>query len=336
MANVATNAILRAKINGIINDIMVKTTADQVFVNETTTLAAHLLTLAKQADLDTLQQAVDALGALAKKDKIAYADLESALATLIDGKAEATALNELAERVTAEEGKVATLIGADTGKSVRKIANEELAAQLIGESAKESLDTLEEIAAWIQNHPDDASAMNAAIEALQAQLSGIDAGNGTVKKYVDDAIAALKIGDYAKAADLTALDAKVDTGDMTVSQFVADAIKNKADKATTLAGYGITDAYTGEVIDQKITDAVRTATGGESAASVKADLEAYKTSNNSRVDELEAKKHEHANKDVLDGIDAEDVAAWNGKAKLFVQAEEPADMTENDLWIALV
>lgn len=53
--------------------------------------------------------------------------------------------------------------------------------------------------------------MNAAIAALQNQLEGIDAGNGTVKKYVDDAIAALSIGDYAKAADLTALAGRVTT-----------------------------------------------------------------------------------------------------------------------------
>lgn len=118
---------------------------------------------------------------------------------------------ELSGRVTTVEGKVTTLIGSDADKSVRTIANEELAAQLIPESAKESLDTLTEIAAWIQSHPDDAAAMNTAITALQNQLSGIDAGDGTVKRYVDDAIAALKIGDYAKAADLTTLAGRVTT-----------------------------------------------------------------------------------------------------------------------------
>ena len=67
-----------------------------------------------------------------------------------------------------------TLIGTDTGKSVRTIANEELAAQLIPEGAQESLDTLTEIAQWIQDHPDDAAAMNTAI----AKLNGIVAGIG--------------------------------------------------------------------------------------------------------------------------------------------------------------
>lgn len=102
-------------------------------------------------------------------------------------------------------GKVNTLVGADANKSVRTIANEELAAQLIPEGAKESLNTLSEIAAWIQAHPDDAAAMNAAITALRNK---VDTGNKNVSAYVNDAIDALNIGDYAKAADLTTLEGK--------------------------------------------------------------------------------------------------------------------------------
>lgn len=115
-------------------------------------------------------------------------DKITGLQTTLDSKASADTL-------AATDGKVATLIGNDTAKSVRTIANEELAAQLILEGAAESLNTLQEIAAWIQEHPDDASAMNSAITALQAQLTGINSGNGTVKAYVDVAIFALNIGD---------------------------------------------------------------------------------------------------------------------------------------------
>lgn len=77
---------------------------------------------------------------------------------------------------TAIDNKVTTLVGTDTDKSVRTIANEELAAQLIPENAKESLNTLQEIAAWIQSHPDDASAMNQAIAALQTLVGTIPEG----------------------------------------------------------------------------------------------------------------------------------------------------------------
>ena len=123
------------------------------------------------------------------------------LQTALDGKADDSDVTTLAGRVT-------TLEGSDAGKSVRTIANEELAAQLIPESAQESLDTLAEIAAWIQEHPDDASAMNAAIEALQAK---VDTGEQTVSAYVTAAIAALNIGDYATAASLAELAGRVST-----------------------------------------------------------------------------------------------------------------------------
>lgn len=120
-----------------------------------------------------------------------------------------------AATVTTISGKVDTLIGSDNNKSVRTIANEELAAQLIPANAGEALDTLQEIAAWIQSHPGDATAMNSAITALQSKLTlGKDGSNkeyATVKLYVEAAIAALNIGNYALAADLTALAGRVKT-----------------------------------------------------------------------------------------------------------------------------
>lgn len=135
----------------------------------------------------------------------AYVDAKTA------GIASDEALTALADRVTTAEDELDILIGSDANKSARTIANEELAKQLIPENANEALDTLGEVAAWIQAHPNDASAMNAAIAKLQAILAGIggDGEKATVVAYVTDAIAALNIGDYAKAADLTALAARV-------------------------------------------------------------------------------------------------------------------------------
>ena len=143
---------------------------------------------------DVVAGSIEGLGALAAKDQVAEADLESALAAKINGKADQTTVD--------------TLVGADTGKSVRTIANEELAAQLIPEGAQESLNTLQEIAQWIQDHPDDAAAMNTAIEALETK---VDTGEQTVSAYVTAAIAALNIGDYATAAALTAVADRVTT-----------------------------------------------------------------------------------------------------------------------------
>ena len=95
--------------------------------------------------------------------------------------------------ISTVNGKVTTLIGSDTAKSVRTIANEELAAQLIPANAKEALDTLQEIAAWIQSHPGDASAMNTAITNLQNLVGTLpqDTEETTVVAWVTAELAAL-------------------------------------------------------------------------------------------------------------------------------------------------
>ena len=95
--------------------------------------------------------------------------------------------------ISTVNGKVTTLIGSDAAKSVRTIANEELAAQLIPANAKEALDTLQEIAAWIQSHPDDASAMNTAITNLQNLVGTLpqETEETTVVAWVTAELAAL-------------------------------------------------------------------------------------------------------------------------------------------------
>lgn len=90
-----------------------------------------------------------------------------------------------ADNIAIEKGRVDILVGDDDGKSARTIANEELTKQLVPANAKEALDTLAEIAAWIQEHPEDASAMNEAITALQNKIGEIPGGT-TVKAYVDN------------------------------------------------------------------------------------------------------------------------------------------------------
>ena len=396
MANIAKMAILRAKIEGVVTDLMLKTNVDHVYVDDTTTLATKLGTLAASADLQALQQTVNALGALAKKDKVSYADLESALAALIDGKAEASALTEeiarakaaeeaaaaaaaaaqadadalegrmdtaegdidaLEGRMDTAEGKITTMIGEDAGKSVRTIANEELAAQLIGESAKESLDTLAEIAAWIQSHPDDASAMNEAIVALQNK---VDTGDQTVSAYVTAAINALSIGDYAKAADLTDLAGRVTTaegkittvegkvstlegtvaglGDLAVLDEVAeDNLSAELREKVNAASEGNHSHNNKDVIDGITAEKVTAWDAAEQNAKTYAKdyADTLNSAMNGRMTAVEGKAHEHANKDVLDGITAANIASWNGKAKVY-GASETVDLAEGEIYIQLV
>lgn len=149
--------------------------------NKITTLAQ--LKVALQAAKAYIDGQIDGLGALAGKSEVAYDDLAAALKTLIDGKAAQTTVD--------------TLIGGDTGKSVRTVASEEIAKIVAG--ADKSYDTLKEIADWIMNDTTGAAKMSNDIGRLDAILDGIG-GTGeeaTVVAYVTKMIEALPTGALA-------------------------------------------------------------------------------------------------------------------------------------------
>ena len=136
--------------------------------------------------------------------KFSLTDVQSAsgLAAILAGYVSTSDLSELTSKVT-------TLIGSDNNKSVRTIAAEELATQLIPQNAQEALDTLQEIAAWIQSHPGDAATMNAAIQALQAVTAlpsdGEDPASGTIAAYAKDLVDAESTRAQGEEARIDAL-----------------------------------------------------------------------------------------------------------------------------------
>lgn len=114
--------------------------------------------------------------------------------------------------------------------------------------------------------------------------------------------------DYATVKDLNDLSDVVENNQIAVDEALSDLedaiaaeeeralaaeqanateIAKKADKATTLAGYGIADAYTKEETLNKITEKITEVNGGESAGEVLSQLNSYKETNNSRVDAIE-------------------------------------------------
>ena len=165
------------------------------------------------------------LGALKKRVDTAEGDIKTA-------KADITALQGRADAV---EGKVTALVGEDAGQSVRTIANEELTKQLIPEGAKESLDTLQEIAAWIQKHPDDASAMNAAISALKTKVGDIPEGatSTTIVAYIKELVDAEKVRATGAEGGLDtrvkAVEAKLGSGEGSVAKQIEAAVKVETD-----------------------------------------------------------------------------------------------------------
>ena len=126
---------------------------------------------------------------------------------------------------------------------MKKTVSDEIAKVVAG--APESFDTLKEVSDWISTHGQDAASMNSAILALQNILDGIgdtDSGeSATVVAYVQAAIAALNIGDYATAANLTALAERVTTAEGKITT-AEGKITTAEGKITTLEEQIVTKA----------------------------------------------------------------------------------------------
>ena len=177
------------------------------------------------SDMDTLKGAKKYADEKANAVHAEVDALEAKVGTVPEGKNVVQMISEAQEAATYDDTEIKADIQANTAAigvlngeatvegSVKKTVSDEIAKVIAG--APESFDTLKEVSDWIATHGQDAAEMNSAILALQGILDGIgDAESGekaTVVAYVTDAIAALQIGDYAKAADLTALAGRVTT-----------------------------------------------------------------------------------------------------------------------------
>lgn len=266
---------------------------------DTKAAGAQTAAEAAQADVDALEAKVGTvdegqtvMGIIKNIQANAYDD--TAIKALI--KTNSDDIDALEGRATAVEGKVTTLIGEDASKSVRTIANEELAKQLIAEGADVKLDTLQEIAAWIQQHPKDAAAMNAAIEALKTKVGNIpeDATSDTIVAYIQEVVDAEKSraegAESGIATRVTALEGKF-TGDNSVDSKIAaakaEAIAAAATDAETKAGTAKTEAVSAAktYTDDEVAKVKATADGN---ATDVAGLKTRMTTAESDIDALQA------------------------------------------------
>lgn len=156
--------------------------------------------------------------------------------------------DELAKKVNVETYNNDKKALADEDAAIREIAEGVKArvdAFLDGTGTEAALDSLQELISYIDEHDDvDIAGILEDIEGIEDKLVGIDT---TVAAYVTAAIDALKIGDYAKAADLTALAGRVTTleGKVDVdkvSEAIADAEGRAATDAQSKANQALADA----------------------------------------------------------------------------------------------
>ena len=202
----------------------------------------NAIAAAKQAG-DDAQNAVDALA-----DKVGSVADGTTVVEMIAAAQDAATYDdsELRGRIETNEGAIATLNGSGDGSVNKKITDaiNEFATKVTGDNT--TYDTFKELVEYVDKHGGEAADMAAAITVLEDIVAGIggEGEKGTVVEYVTDAINALKIGDYAKAADLLALTNRVSTleGKVTTWDNAEKNAKDYADgKITELTNGAVKD-----------------------------------------------------------------------------------------------
>lgn len=165
--------------------------------------------------------------------------------------------SDLENKINTEKGRIDALIGTGEG-SIRDIAIDVLTETLVDENAADAYDTLQEMSAWIKNHPGEVTTMNNLLSqhtTAIATLNGDTQTAGSVSKAVADVKAALegtfKSGETSKTlaainADVDALETRINNLDATVKD-ESDYIKGSVTQTNgTLTSVSFT-ATTGSV-----------------------------------------------------------------------------------------
>lgn len=181
---------------------------------------------------------------------------------------------------------------AETAGSVDyKIAQ---AVAAIMDNPDETKNSINELVTWIDEHAEDALAMSNQVTANKnaiETLNGDASTTGSVDKKIADAIADENLDQYAKAADLEALDDRV------------EAIETEHNAETTGLKARLTQA-------EADIDALELLVGDDTVSKQITDVTNPLTE---RIVELEKVDHSHANATELDKIADGDKAKWDAK-----------------------
>lgn len=255
---------------------------------------------ANKASLDTLNGGAEVVGSVANSVKTAIEGLDSE-------KAQEAGADGLALSIRLEDGKVTELTGsiatntydahgaakAVQGETTATVKNVEDAVAVLngnkttaGSVAKSIADALGEVTS--ENYVTKDAQVNANISTLDAKIKSLEDVSTDTTVVVD-----------AEKGEAT-----VTKGDATFTTYTKakedELLAGKADKATTLAGYGIEDAYTKDEIDGKIASTFHYK--GTKATYAELPAEGNQIGDVWNVEQADA---EH-------GVKAGDNVAWNG------------------------
>lgn len=236
-----------------------------------------------------------------KDDYLTSADLESVqsqLNTIMNNPDTEGVINSI-EEFTAyinEHGEIADGFRTDIDANAKAISDHETLAAQTYETKNDASSKLTEAKEYADG----------LVAPMNEKLGGIEAGAQVNK-----------VETVSAEFELVERELSIKAVEMSKVTGLEDALNGKAGAATTLAGYGITDAYTKTETEERIQEVLDGLSDtSETAASVAQALEAYKTSNDQRVLEVETKLNgveDGAQVNKIDGVSGEFTISADGK-----------------------
>lgn len=213
-------------------------------------------------------------------------DLQTQIDTIMENPDAAGAINSIKEFTAyiQEHGEIAEGFRVDIDANKKAIEDHEAAAALAYETKTDAAQKLTDAKGYADGLHQT---------AMGEVAKKVDKVEG--KSLVDDDEIAKLAGVEAEAQknkvetvsaefELVERDLRIKAVEMAKISGLNDALNGKADKATTLAGYGITDAYTKTETEGRIQEVLDGLSDtSETAASVAQELKTYKEGNDARV-----------------------------------------------------
>lgn len=247
------------------------------------------------------------------------------------------------------KGTLEVLVGTnanDANKSIRDIAALVISEALVG--GGDDFDTLQEIAAWLKDHPEDVGEINAAIQSVKANLGYGVAEDGseivptTVDSRIAAAIAALEINTYAKADALAAVSSRVEAIEKApyATEAYADGKASAAQAAAeaTAAADATQKANAAQAAAEATAsaDATQKANAAQAAAEAKvtALADGQVKTNTDAIDALDTKVNALVESDGNTGmVSGVTQNAETGKITVSHRAITHADLDTNDVFV---
>ena len=179
--------------------------------------------------------------------------------------ASASTLSSLTNTVSDLSDVIDVIKGSDTG-SIRDIAVDVLTETLVKDNAADAYDTLQEMSAWIQNHPENAAAMNTKVSNLETAVSNLQKADSVTTFGGKTGAITLKSNSTTNGAVNFAMNNNELTG--TVYGLGSLAYKSSLTKSDVGLGNVTNLAASGYLTDvsSNTTDAVSVTVGGTTKA----------------------------------------------------------------------